>query len=457
MLNISFKRINHKINIEKFEAFKILNSKSTSDLLIKIIIVMMVLLAVAMFLPWTQNVRAKGYVTTLNPFDRPQTIQSMIGGKIEKWYVQEGQFVNIGDTIIVISEVKEEYLDPELLERTGSQIDAKEESAEAYISKADNLASQASALIKMKNIKLEQNKIKVEQTKLKLTSDSMDLEASKLKLEIASKQLNRLNEMYEKGLKSLTDLEEKSLSFQESQAKVISLENKVLAQRNELLNLSSNTIAIENEYNDKIAKSKSERMSAISDKYNTDASVNKLKSDLNAYAVRQQNYFIKSPITGYVTKAIKYGIGEIIKNGEEIVSIVPEKYDLGIEMYVSPRDIPLMSIDQKVMVQFDGWPAIVFSGWPDNSFGTFTGRVFAIDNYISENGLYRMLVAPDPNESPWPQQVRIGSGANTITLLKNVRLGYEIWRQLNGFPPDYYKNNNKSKEAKTKIPLKKVK
>ena len=34
-----------------------------------------------------------------------------------------------------------------------------------------------------------------------------------------------------------------------------------------------------------------------------------------------------------------------------------------------------------------------------------------------------------------------GGGANGIALLNNVPLWYEIWRLLNGFPPDLYKNN----------------
>jgi multidrug efflux pump subunit AcrA (membrane-fusion protein) len=457
MLNISFEKVSGRIDVSKYGAFKILEKKSISGVIIKIIIGLIVLLILSMFLPWTQNIRAKGYVTTLNPYDRPQTIQSMIGGKIEKWYVQEGQFVNAGDTIIMISEVKEEYLDPEILDRTNSQILAKTGSASAYDVKAINLSSQIDALIQMKKIKLEQNTIKLRQTSLKLLSDSMDMVAAKVQLNIAINQLSRQEELFKKGLKSLTDLEEKRLSLQESQAKVATLVNKVDAQRNELLNLQSNIIAIESEYDDKIAKAQSERMSAISDKYNAKANINKLQSDFNAYSVRQDNYFIKSPITGYITKAIKYGIGEIIKNGDEIVSIMPEKYELGIEMYVPPRDVPLLNKDQKVMVQFDGWPAIVFSGWPNNSFGTFTGRVFAIDNFISDNGKYRILVAPDKNETPWPEQVRVGGGANAIALLKNVRIGYELWRQLNGFPQDYYNPDEFNKMDKSKIPLKKVK
>jgi hypothetical protein len=107
-------------------------------------------------------------------------------------------------------------------------------------------------------------------------------------------------------------------------------------------------------------------------------------------------------------------------------------------MYVLPQDMPLIRLGNKVRMAYDGWPAIVFSGWPNVSYGTFGGRIVAIDNFISSNGKYRIMVAQDPDDVPWPSEVRIGSGASCITLFKDVKIGYEIWRNLNGFPADYY-------------------
>jgi len=457
MLNISLKRVNDNINLDKYKSFRTLKERSVSKVLIWLMGVVIVGGLLAMFLPWTQNIRAKGNVTTLNPGDRPQAVQATIGGKIEQWYVQEGDHVNIGDTIIRISEVKELYMDPDILNNTNNQIVAKGESAKAYAEKAENLSQQLQTLINSKKIKLEQNKIKLRQTQLKIQSDSIDLVAAKTKNEIAINQLKRIENLYNEGLKSLTDLEAKRLSVQESQAKVISLENKVNSNKNELLNLQSNIIAITNEYDNKIAKSRSDRMSAKSAMYDADASKNKLQSQYNTYQVRQQNYYITSPINGTLTEALTTGIGELIKAGEAIVNIVPDRYSLAVETFIEPMDMPLLEIGQKVRVQFDGWPAIVFSGWPNSSYGTFGGVIFAINNDISKNGKYRIVIAPDAEDDhDWPSEVRVGGGANTITLLNNVKVGYELWRQLNGFPADYYKDE-KSKDIKTKAPLRKVK
>ena len=88
---------------------------------------------------------------------------------------------------------------------------------------------------------------------------------------------------------------------------------------------------------------------------------------------------------------------------------------------------------------FDGYPAIVFSGWPRASYGTYSGTVSAIENNVSDNGKFRVLIKEDATYRKWPQQLKIGTGANGIALLKNVQVWYELWRNINSFPPDYYR------------------
>lgn len=121
-----------------------------------------------------------------------------------------------------------------------------------------------------------------------------------------------------------------------------------------------------------------------------------------------------------------------------IVEIVPKNTQYAVELYIEPMDLPLISKGQKVRFIFDGFPAIVFSGWPNSSYGTFGGVITVIENGISENGKFRVLVSEDPTQKHWPKQLRFGGGANGIALLKDVSIGYELWRNINGFPPEYY-------------------
>jgi len=101
-------------------------------------------------------------------------------------------------------------------------------------------------------------------------------------------------------------------------------------------------------------------------------------------------------------------------------------------------DLPLVNPGQKVRFVFDGFPAIVFSGWPGSSYGTFGGIVTAVEKSVSENGRFRVLVTEDPNDRKWPAQLSMGTGAEGIMLLKEVKIYYELWRNINGFPPQYY-------------------
>ena len=168
------------------------------------------------------------------------------------------------------------------------------------------------------------------------------------------------------------------------------------------------------------------------------------------YSARRGLYYILAPQNGYITQAIQTGLGETIKEGASIVSIMPSDYDLAVEMYVKPMDLPLLEKGQEVRFMFDGWPAIIFSGWPNVSYGSFGGKIVAIDNFTSKDSKYRILVAPDATNEAWPEAIRIGSGANAFALLRDVPIWYELWRQLNGFPPDYYKTESQTTQKSEK-------
>ncbi|MFZ1560836.1 MAG: HlyD family efflux transporter periplasmic adaptor subunit [Saprospiraceae bacterium] len=447
MLNLSDVSITHLLKKKNLRSFEMLrNAYSYSyDRLVKVALILLGVVVIIMFLPWTQNVRSKGELIALRPDQRPQTIQSVIAGRIEKWYVQEGQFVHKGDTILRISEVKDEYFDPNLLNNTQLQLDAKEFSKLSYEEKVNALDKQIAALQDANKLKISQAKNKVFQNILKVTSDSIDYQASKINFSVSNEQYLRMKSLHDEGLRSLTDLENRNLKLQEAQAKLISQENKLLTSKNELINSKIELNGIEAEYRDKIAKTSSEKYSALSGQYDTDASINKLKNQYSNYKVRTSLYFILAPQDGYVTQAKQVGLGETIKEGDDIISIMPATYDLAVQMYIKPIDLPLFEKGQKVMIQFDGWPAIIFSGWPGISYGTYQGEVLAMDNFISPNNMYRILVKPAINSQPWPEQLRVGAGVKALTLLKNVQVWYELWRQINGFPPDYYKVNPQTK------------
>ena len=406
-------------------------------------------LVIILFIPWTQNINSRGTITTLRQEQRPQELNTIIPGKVAKWHVKEGDYVKAGDTIIQLSEIKDDYLDPNLLSRTKEQLTAKQMTVENYKSKVGTADMQIGALTQGRALKISQVENKIRQQRMKVQADSMDLIAATNDLSIATKQFGRQKNMYDSGLVSLTQLEQRNAGYQNAMAKKTSAEIKFLNAKQELGILQLEMNSAMQDYNEKISKASGDKFQSLSQIATGEGDISKLQNQYMNYDIRSKLYFITAPQSGQIVKAKKAGIGEIVKDGEMIVEIVPDNIQYAVEIFVRPVDLPLLSIGQKVRFMFDGFPAIVFSGWPQSSYGTFGGKVAAIESVVNDNGKFRVLVAEDKDDRKWPPQLRMGTGAQGFALLKDVPIWYELWRNINGFPPEYYKagteNNYKKK------------
>jgi multidrug efflux pump subunit AcrA (membrane-fusion protein) len=398
---------------------------------------LMIVLICILCLPWTQSVDANGKVISLSPDQRPQGVQSVIAGKIEKWYVQEGALVKKGDTLLFISEIKDDYFDPNLLSNTENQIKSKEGAVTNYMEKVRSLDAQVDALLNAKEIKLAQTLTKVEQAKVKIKTDSIECNLAENNLKLANDQLARFDQMYKQGLISKTEWEGRQMSVQSAQAKLNDAKNKFMIDKNELMNVFRDFKGVEAEYRDKISKAESEKYSTFSSMYDAEAQVTKLQNQFNNYDRRTGYYYITAPQDGFVVKMAKSGIGETIKEGEEVVRISPQKFEHAVEVSIDPIHAPLIHEGENVRLIFDGWPAFVISGWSQMSTGLFEGKVLAINPALQEDGKLKVWIQPSDNMQ-WPSQLRLGGGVKTYFLLNDVPLGYELWRILNAFPPDFY-------------------
>ncbi len=452
MLDFSKKDPKREIEEQNLYSIRLLNNYQNNRVIIRWLTFMMVIMFSCLFLPWQQSIESYGKVTALNPSDRPQSINSIISGRIEKWMIMEGDYVKTGDTILMLSEVKEKFMDPLLLSRTNKQIKDKETSLESKKKKVIAQENQLNALRSGVTLSLEKAKNKVLNNQMKIASDSGDLISARADVAIAERQYDAQKKMYEKGLKSLTDFEQRSLKLQQSKAKLISAENKLNSTKNEYTNAMIELNSIQAEYADKISKTESELNSTKSDIYDTESNLGKMRVEYSGLEIRSGMYAVRAPQDGFILKATKEGIGETVKEGEEVVTIMPENHSIAVELYFKPMDMPLLYTGCPMRIQFDGWPALVFSGWPSSSVGTFGGRVRVVDKVATKEGKFRVLVVPDPKDDPWPEKVRMGTGANGWAMLNNVLLSYELWRQFNGFPPDYTAyEHNKEKEDEKKM------
>lgn len=447
MLNISENSIQKRVK-EKSLLFKTLKTPDAGKTVAKILLIVTFAFCILLFLPWQQNIRGKGTLTAFDPSKRAQQVESAIAGRIQDWNVIEGQYVQKGDTILTLTEIKDKFFDPELLPRTLSQINAKKAGIEAKEDKVVNLNNQITALNDLLLNKVEQTENKLKQTEFKLIRDSIGYETEKVQFTNQEDIFDRNKQRFDRGLLPLTKFQELESKFQASKNKVNSAENKFLETKQELINAKVNISAVRSEYLEKIAKANSDMNNTKAEIFKDRAEVTKMENEYANLTIRNEQYQIIAPQSGYIQQALRQGLGETIKEGEAVAQIMPDNPGLAVEMYVKAMDVPLIQRKRKVRIQFDGWPALIFSGWPNVTVGTFGGVVEVIDRVDSKSGQYRMLVVPDPEDEPWPAQLRVGSGTKGWVMLDNVAVWYEIWRQLNGFPPSLYEAPDDSAPAK---------
>lgn len=431
MLKISSRSVEKMMPQDRLYSLRSLNTPMAGKILARWLMGIGVLFLIMLFLPWQQNIRGNGKVTALNPANRPQTVETIIAGRIQTWKVNEGQYVNKGDTIAIVSEVKEKYFDPKLLLRLRQVISSKENSLSSKDDKAKALRRQITALRDGMRNKIDQSKAK--------------LDAERVKFDNAKNQFERNKKLFEAGNIPLTKYQDVEYKYQGAEA--------------DYTNAQIEVDRVQAEYLDKINKAESDLNNTLAEQFDTEAELAKLRNELANMEIRSQQYFILAPQDGFVIKAAQAGIGETIKEGEPVCTIMPQSNDVAVEMYVKAMDVPLISKGRHVRIEFDGFPALQFSGWPSVSVGSFGGTVEVIDFVNSKPGEFRILVVPDKNDDPWPKQIRNGSGTQGWVMLDDVPVWYEIWRQLNGFPPSLYEEPldmyTPSAESETKTEKKK--
>ncbi len=419
MLKISPESIEKGLPPDALYSLRTLQTPSGGKRLARILMVLGLILLGILFFPWQQNIHGKGKVTALSPGNRPQTIETAIAGRIQQWKINEGQFVAAGDTIAILSEIKEKYFDPQMLKRLKEIIQSKEQSLLSKNQKSLALQRQIQSLEDAMDGKIQQSKAK--------------LEGERVRYNNARNQYERNKKLFEAGNIPLTKFQDIEYKYQGSEADFKNAEIEV--QR------------VQSEYLDKINKAESELNSTLSEQFETQGELSKLRNEYVNMEIRSQQYFILAPQSGFVIKATQAGIGQTIKEGDPLCTIMPQSNDVAVEMYVKAMDVPLLSIGRKVRIEFDGFPALQFSGWPSISVGTFGGTVRVIDYVNTHPGEFRILVTPDSSDTAWPKQLRIGSGTMGWVMLDSVPVWYELWRQLNGFPPSLYEEPKESTPA----------
>ncbi len=378
--------------------------------------------------PWQQNVVGSGRVVSFHPVERRQAIEAPIGGRITSWSVVEGSTVRKGDRIAEITDI-----DPLLLDRLGQERTAAAASLAASLRKADSTERMILGLESVRLSAVNAARARLDVTDERIRAAEQGVAAAEAARTTSELNYERVTKLSEKGLVSRRSMELATLDLNKNRAEADRAHAALQAERNTRLALQADLERIDADAGAKVNDAEAKLNAALSDAEKARAELVKAEVRL----AQQRSQTIESPIDGVVIRVWARQGGEMVKQGDVLVEIVPDSSRIVVELYMDGNDVPLISPGRSARLQFEGWPALQFSGWPSVAVGTFGGRVLLIDAADDGQGRFRILVEPDPDDEPWPETryLRQGVQVNGWVLLNQVSLGYELWRQFNGFPP----------------------
>jgi membrane fusion protein, adhesin transport system len=402
--------------------------RTTRILALTLAILMVAFVAALAVVPWQQYIRGSGRVIAFAPYDRMQTVAAPVMGRVRKGWVIEGSRVKEGDPLLEIVDN-----DPDIVERLQQQRAALAAGLAASQAKVAVYGEQVRALEQARELAISAATQQVEVAAAKVRSEGHGLDAAGAAAQQARLNFERQRDLFAEGLASRAEYELAERIDRESRAKVEQARQALMAARNEEQAKRADLGRVGTEAKAKIDSARAEREAAIVELSNKE----KQLSELDVAIQRQSTQLVRAPRDGTVFRLLVSPGAELVKAGDPLAILVPDTESRAVELWVDGNDVPLIHQGRHVRLQFEGWPAVQFAGWPSVAVGTFGGEVSLVDTTDDGAGRFRILVVPDADDQPWPESevLRQGARSKGFVLLDEVRLGYELWRQANGFPP----------------------
>lgn len=401
-----------------------------------------------LFLPWQQTSRGAGRVIAYDPTERPQTIEAPIYGRVASWGegIVEGASVTEGQLILEIADN-----DPERAMRLEQQVDATKQKLDFATEKVLSYFSQIEEYRQTRTLIEESYAQLIAVAEQKIAAAKSDLAAAKAaewQLEI---DFQRQDTLAKEGIVGGVKGQEAKAKYEQAVAKRQAAISYVEAAERERESKLAEGKAKVREAVTKVQEAQAKHQAAQGEEALARKELVEIQGKLAQFGRRA----VVAPRDGLLFRIYVADNTQMLKEGDPLFMIVPESSQYAVELWVNGNDVPLISGGREVRLQFEGWPAVQFAGWPSVAIGTFSGEVVSIDGTDDGKGNFRVLVQPKANE-PWPSKrfLRQGARANGWVMLNEVSLGYEVWRQLNGFPPVISMEEPKSdSKEKTKVKL----
>jgi multidrug efflux pump subunit AcrA (membrane-fusion protein) len=407
-----------------------------------------------MFLPWQQNVRGVGQVVEFSPFGRPLEIQAIIDGRIDRWEpgIIENAHVKMGQPILHILDV-----DPDYEARLVENLRLAKEQVKQCESVVETMRENVASAFEYQKQMLSSADQLIESARLDVEAKTRYIEAANADA-IYKKQIRDIDkQLFEKGgLTAGIEYQKAEGECAVAEAKLKVAQNDHLSAQAKLRETEFKKEAIKQDTEIKIQETKAKSRKEETNLQSYQKEVLYAERALETY---RKGKTVTAPRDGRIFKLHRNQGFDFVKKGDPLLTLVPESEQQAVELMIDGNDLPLIEEGNPVRLQFEGYPAVQFTpGWPEAAMGTFGGRVTIIDSTDDGMGRFRIVVLPDPDDVPWPggRFTRQGVRANGWVLLNRVTLGYELWRQLNGFPPIIKaaeSKDGKEKDKKSKPPL----
>jgi adhesin transport system membrane fusion protein len=409
-------------------ALQMTASRGSARTLSRVLMISFAVVLVALVLaPWVQSASGQGRVIAYAPVERLQSIDAPVDGRIVTWHVREGSRVKSGDPIVDISDN-----DPLILDRLESERVALKGRIEAITQRASSIDGRIASLQLSQQSAIDAATSRVRMASERVKQSVKGLHAAEAAEVTAKKQIDRQRSLLTEGLTSTRQVELAELDHARAEIELTRMQAALRAAQSEELAIGSDLIKVKNDQAALIDDAKATLASAKAEIAGAQAELARIDVRL----ARQAAQRVVAPRDGVIHRLVSGTGGVQVKTGEDIAQLVPDTEDRAVELWIDGNDVPLVNLGRHVRVTFEGWPSLQFSGWPSVAVGTFGGQVALVDPADDGTGKFRLLVTPDGDE-PWPpsSQLRQGARVQGWILLEQVRLGWELWRQFNGFPP----------------------
>ena len=424
------------LNSIGFSSLRRVTNPAFATLSVRVLTLSLVaILCIMAFAPWQQTSFGTGTVIAIDPVEREQTVKAAMSGLIARWHVREGAHVEAGDLIVELSDN-----DPNIMNRLTQERDATDRKQIAADITIDAVESQIKAIRSTRKLALAAASAHIRMASNKVKAAKQKLVAAKASLNAATLNDTRQESLQKKGLTSNRKVELAERDRATAQANVFSARADLASAEGDLLAKRAERERKAADADAKIAKEQAALQKAHGSRAGADAELAKAEVKLS----RQKQMIVRAPRSGTIARVLVKQGSEYVKAGDPLALLVPDTTKRAVTIWVDGNDVPLISPDREVRLQFEGWPAVQFSGWPAVAVGTFGGIVSFVDANADADGRFRVVIEPGANDWPKTQFLRQGVRANAWILLNNVSIGYELWRKLNGFPP----KNNKPVTAK---------